>query len=106
MALADLEGSATLVAVTVTDCAVSITEGAVYDPFDKLPTEGLMDQVTEVFALPVTVAENCLLCDADRVAFEGFMPTLTVGGGRKTVPELPVPEMELPAAVEATTPEI
>ena len=63
MALADLEGSATLVAVMVTDCAVLITEGAVYNPFDKLPSEGVMDQVTEVLELPVTVAVNCLLCD-------------------------------------------
>ncbi len=68
MALADFVASATLVAVMVTDCAELITEGAVYNPFDKLPTEGLMDQVTDVFALPVTVAVNCLLCDAERVA--------------------------------------
>ena len=38
-----------------------------------------MDQVTEVFALPVTVAVNCRLCDAVRVALEGLRPTLTVG---------------------------
>jgi hypothetical protein len=55
--------------VTVTDCAELITEGAVYNPFNKLPTVGVMDQVTEVFALPVTVAENRVLCDAVRVAF-------------------------------------
>ena len=78
MALADLDGSATLVAVIVTDCASLITDGAVYNPLDKLPIEGFMDQVTEVFALPVTVAANCLLCDAVRVEVEGLMPTLTL----------------------------
>ena len=103
MALADLEESATLVAVMVTDCAVLITEGAVYNPLDKLPSEGVMDQVTEVFALPVTVAVNCLLCDAVRVAFEGLTLTLTGVAGREIVPELPLAGMESPAAVEATT---
>ena len=65
-----------------------------------------MDQVTEVFALPITDAVNCLLCDAVRVAFRGLMPTLTTGGGtgREIVPELPLAGMESPAAVEATTP--
>jgi len=78
--LADLEGSATLVAVMVTDCAMLITEGAVYNPFDRLPMDGLMDQVTDVFALPATVAVNCVLCDAVSVANEGLKPTLTDGG--------------------------
>ena len=78
MTLADLDESATLVAVMVTDCAVLITEGAVYKPFDKFPSEGVMDQVTEVLELPVTVAVNCLLCDAVRVALEGLTPTLTL----------------------------
>ena len=79
MALADLVASATLVAVMVTDCAELITEGAEYNPFDRLPTDGDMDQVTEVFALPVTVAVNCLVCDAVSVAFVGLTLTLTVG---------------------------
>ena len=61
----------------VTDCAVLITDGAVYSPFDKLPSEGFMDQVTEVLELPVTVAVNCVLCDAVRVVFRGLTPTLT-----------------------------
>jgi len=65
----------------VTDCGELITEGAVYNPFDKLPTEGVMDQVTEVFALPVTVAANCVLCDAVRIAFGGFTLTLTLAAG-------------------------
>ena len=40
-----------------------------------------MDQVTEVFALPVTAAANCVLCDAVRVALEGLTPTLTLAVG-------------------------
>jgi hypothetical protein len=108
VALADLVGSATLVAVTVTDCPELITEGAVYNPFDKVPIDGVMDQVTEVFAFPVTVAVNCLLCDAVREAVGGLSPTLTTGGGagREIVPEPPLAGMESPAAVDATTPDI
>ena len=100
--------SAALVAVMVTDWPELITEGAVYNPFDKLPTEGFMDQVTEVFALPVTVAVNCLFCDAARDALRGLTLTLTLGGspGSEIVPELPFAGMESPAAVEATTPVI
>ncbi len=38
-----------------------------------------MDQVTEVFALPVTVAVNCLLCDAERVDCDGTDPDADAG---------------------------
>jgi hypothetical protein len=79
IALEDLVESATLVAVTVIVCTALITEGAVYNPFDKLPTEGVMDQFTEVFALPVTVAVNCALCEGMRVAPGGVTLTLTMG---------------------------
>jgi hypothetical protein len=67
-----------------------------------------MDQVTEVFAVPVTVAVNCLFCDAARVALEGLTPTLTLAGGAgsEMLLELPLAGIESPAAVEATTPEI
>ena len=68
-----MDGSATLVAVTITDCALLITEGAVYNPFDRVPVEGIIDQIT------LTVAVNCVLCETLRVAFRGLMPTLTVG---------------------------
>ncbi len=77
MALADLETSATLVAVMVTTWRALITEGAVYEPFDRVPTEGVMDHVTEVFALPVTIAVNSLLWEAVRVAVGGLRLTLT-----------------------------
>ena len=81
MALLDFVGSATLVAVIVTVCAPLIVDGAVYRPFVKVPTDGFMDQVTELSELPVTVAENCRLCDAVRVALEGLTPTLTLAVG-------------------------
>jgi len=108
VALADLEVSTTLVAVIVTDWALLITVGAVYNPFDKLPIAGVMDQATPVFALPVTAAVNSLLCDAVRVALKGLTLTLTLGGGtgREIVPVPPLARIELPVAVEATTPVI
>jgi len=94
--------------VTVTDCAVLITEGAVYDPLDRVPVGGVIDQITDVVELPVTVAVNCVLCEAVRVAFRGLMPTLTVGGcaSMEIAPELPLAGIESPAAVDAITPEI
>ena len=58
VAVADFVGSATLVAVMVTVCAALMLEGAVYNPFDRVPSEGGMDQVTEVFELPLTAAAN------------------------------------------------
>ena len=58
-ALADLAVSATLVAFTVTFCALEIEVGAVYRPAAvMLPTPGLSDQVTAVLSALVTVAEK------------------------------------------------
>jgi hypothetical protein len=60
IAVADLFGSATLVAVTVTRCGKETVEGAVYRPeFEILPRFGLRVQFTVVLVLPVTVAVNC-----------------------------------------------
>jgi len=80
-ALADLLASATLVAVTVISRELLITAGAVYNPFTKVPIAGVIDQVTPVFALPVTVAENCEVWDAVRLALCGFTFTMTLPGG-------------------------
>jgi hypothetical protein len=56
----DLVVSATLVAVTVTAWELVMLAGAVYSPVaEMLPTLGLIDQVTAVFVVPVTVAVNC-----------------------------------------------
>ena len=107
VALADFVGSATLVAVIVTACAVLIREGAVYNPFNRVPNAGVMDQFTDVFELPVTVAVNCLDWEAVRVALEGPSATLTLAGGadREIVPVPPLAVMESPVAVDATTAE-
>ena len=79
MAVPDFEGSATLVAVMVTVCEELITDGAVYNPFDKVPTAGFMVQVTAVFTLPVTVAVNCTVCAGVSVALEGLVLMLMLG---------------------------
>jgi hypothetical protein len=64
------------VAVMVIDFELLIEEGAVYNPFDKLPNEGgFMDQVTAVFPVLITVAVNCLVCEALRVAVKGLILT-------------------------------
>jgi hypothetical protein len=58
VAVADLVGSATLVAFTVTVWELEIDAGAVYRPAEvMLPTIGLSDQVT-VLPVLVTVAEK------------------------------------------------
>jgi len=59
LALAVLEVSAALVAVTVTVWELVIEAGAVYRPaVVMLPTNGLSDQVTAVLPVLATVAEN------------------------------------------------
>ena len=78
MAFTVLVGSATLVAVMVTDWAALMVDGAVYIPFKRFPTIGFMDQVTDVFAVPVTVAVNCLACEGYRLALGGVMLMLTL----------------------------
>jgi hypothetical protein len=54
--------SATLVALTVTVCVEIMEEGAVYKPLEEmLPTVGLIDQVTAVLDVSITVALNCFV---------------------------------------------
>jgi hypothetical protein len=58
-AVADLVGSATLVAFTATVWEMVIEAGAVYRPAAvMLPSSGLNDHVTAVLVLFVTVAEK------------------------------------------------
>jgi hypothetical protein len=58
-AVADLVGSATLVAATLTVWELAIEAGAVYAPAAvMLPTSGLIDQVTAVLLVLVTAAEK------------------------------------------------
>jgi hypothetical protein len=70
--------STTLFAVTVTIVAEVTAEGAVYTPeAETVPSAGETDQLTAVFAVPVTLAVNCWLRDAIRVALTGSMETDT-----------------------------
>src|SRR5689334_9240715 len=68
----------------VTFCEKPITEGAMYKPLASVPTDGLSDQVTLVFVELVTVAMNCRVCEAERVAVEGLTVMLMPGGGGGT----------------------
>ena len=43
------------------------------------PTAGLNAQVTTVFVVPVTLAENCRVCEALSVAVIGVSETVTGG---------------------------
>ena len=62
IAVADREGSATLVAVTVIACVLLMVAGAMYKPvLEMLPTAGSTDQVTSLLLVPVMVTVNCRL---------------------------------------------
>jgi hypothetical protein len=81
VALADLVGSATLVAVMVMVCAEEIAAGAVYKPLVvSVPTDGFMLQVTAVLFVPITAAVNCCWPLAVRVADVGLTDTATGAG--------------------------
>ena len=78
VALADFVGSAALVAVTVTVCALAIEDGAVYRPVEvSVPTGELKVQVTAVSVEPVTLAVNCCACEVDKLTEAGEIPTAT-----------------------------
>ena len=84
VAVADFVVSTTLVAVMVMVCVEVIVAGAVYKPvLLKVPTEGLMLQVTAVLLVPVTVAVNCCCPLIVRLAVGG--PTDTATGFSVTV---------------------
>jgi hypothetical protein len=68
---------ATLVAVTLQEDTAA---GAVYNPLVVIVPQ-VVDHATEVFVLPVTVAENCSVVDTDIVAEVGLIVTATTGGG-------------------------
>jgi hypothetical protein len=44
-----------------------------------VPTAGLSDQVTAVLVVPVTVAENCWVCEAVSDTVVGVTETATTG---------------------------
>jgi hypothetical protein len=82
VALAELVGLATLVAVTVTVWELVIEAGAVYRPAEVIvPTDGLIDHVT-VFSTkmpreaPATWAVNCCVPDGGKLTVDGLMDTV------------------------------
>jgi hypothetical protein len=79
--LADLTGSATLWAVTVTVCGVRTLDGAVYTPVDEIvPAGGLTDHVTAALLCPKTVAVNCCVAEGAKRATGGLRDTVTAWG--------------------------
>lgn len=76
--------SAVLVAVMVIFCWLAILAGAVYNPLTSVPVTGVIDQITDVLELPVTVAVNCLDCAWNRFTPAGVTVTLS-GGNNVTV---------------------
>ena len=75
VALADLDVSAALVALTVTVVSV-VTVGAVNNP-EALIVPAVADQVTVLFVLLLTVAVNCCVPPDAIVALVGDTVTLT-----------------------------
>jgi len=61
-------------------------------------------QFTAVFAVPVTVAENCCVCPRNRVALAGSTLTFTTGGGvdGDADPVFPHPAISAELAIAAT----
>ena len=66
LALADLVGSAMLVAEIVTRVSAFIELGAEYNPPEIDPVPCVIDQATPWLALPPTDAVNCWVCPANR----------------------------------------
>src|ERR1035437_7473150 len=91
LAVACLLVSATLVAVTATISEPGSAGGAEYKPpLEIVPTAGFSDQVTAVFAVPVSVAVNCCVCLAERTAAPG--ETCTEMGTCSVTNDCAVPE--------------
>jgi hypothetical protein len=109
LALADLVGSATLIAFTVTD-VFTVTVGAVNSPDDKIDP-AVAVQATAVFDALLTVAVNCLVPADGTVAEVGEMVTETGGGAAAMaiescfVPVCGVAEESLTCAVKVNVPE-
>jgi hypothetical protein len=84
-AVAVLEESAELVAVTVTEVWEVIVPGVVYRPAALIvpAVAGVMDHVTAVFAAPVTFTVNCWLCPRVKVLVAGLIEMAT--GGLKVI---------------------
>jgi hypothetical protein len=98
VAVADFVGSATLVAVTVTVCALDIVAGAVYTPLDETePADGERVHVTLPFVVPDTLAATDTLCNAPTELLDGVTATLTTGTSAIVADALFVGSAELTA---------
>ena len=75
VALAELEGAATLVAVTVIVVVVD-TAGAVNNPVPEMEP-AVVDQVTAWLEAFVTVAANCIVPPEETVVEDGEIETET-----------------------------
>jgi hypothetical protein len=104
MAVADLEGSELLLAVTATVWLWKKPDGAVYNPTGEIvpaPAGGLIAHVTEVSDAFWTDAANCWICPALRPAADGTTETVT--GGNNVILAEPVwLESTEPVAVTVT----
>lgn len=108
-ALADLLGSATDEALTVTNGGLGAVEGAVYKPFVEIvpqidPTQPvpLRLQVTAVLLDPVTVEVNCCTPPTPTETSVGEIPTETLFDTIVTVVDPVIPGLETEAAVTVT----
>src|SRR5450756_1378881 len=84
--------SARLVAVTVTVSAAVMIAGAVYRPdavIEPNPT-GLIDHVTPLLAVLVTIGVSCAVWPLFKAIVVGFTLTAT-GGARTALPRRPIP---------------
>ena len=76
VAVANLVESAALVAVTVTVCKLVMVAGAVYKPPEVMePPLAVTVQETAWLLVPFTVAVNCCVCKANRLAVAGATVT-------------------------------
>src|SRR5262249_36764749 len=81
MACPQRAASTVLQALTLTVCTLVIVAGAVYRPLALIaPTCGVIDQVTEVNGLPVTVAVNGCVVPAVKAAVGGVTVTVICTG--------------------------
>lgn len=108
-AVPDLVGSATDVAVTVTNGGLGAAEGAVYSPLVEMVPQSVEVQpvplklhVTAMLVDPVTLAVNCCLAPTPTEAVDGETPTETVLLMIVTVVEPVIDEFESEAAVTVT----
>lgn len=110
VALEDRLGDATDVAVTVTLGEAGTIAGAVYSPVDEIdphaapvqPAPATV-QFTDVFVVPVTVAENCCTPPTETWAVDGATDTTTaVAAAITTVAEADLVGVATEVAVTVT----